>query len=290
MAAAPSALGKLWPNTLTKFWGAQAIGWSAASFGLALLLAAAPAGSPGAVLAGAAWALAGANAALAVLLYRTTEEASTALGLAGVASFAGITALVHGLAGSGLSGAALPAARTLRLWHVAMTVGSVVFALIKSNKDRLFAQGGDLVRSGMLAGTSRGAAVPLLVIINQAAGAKLGAKVGAALRERAERVASKGGAMRVADVAETPPAEALAAFGAEHDAYRVLVCGGVGTVKVADLVGPQLATTGSSDCIGGLEAAPRTQEERPIFSDPTGRPRSWSHASPKSPTSLCLTM
>jgi len=230
MAAKPATLSKLWPNTLTKFWGAQAIGWSVASLGLALLLAQAPAGSPGAVLAGAAWALAGANAALSVLLYRTTEEASTALGLSGVASFAGTTALVHGLAGSGLTGAALSAARTLRLWHVAMTVGSVAFALIKSNKDRLFAQGGDLVRSGMLAGTSRGAAVPLLVIINQGAGAKLGAKVGAALRERAERVAAKGGAMRVVDVAETPPAEALASFGAEHAAYRVLVCGGDGTV------------------------------------------------------------
>ena len=40
------------------------------------------------------------------------------------------------------------------------------------------------------------------------------------------------------------------------------------TVKVAVLVGPQLATTGSSDWIGRLEAALRTQEKRPGTLDP----------------------
>ena len=46
----------------------------------------------------------------------------------------------------------------------------------------------------------------------------------------------------------------------------------ISMVKVAVLVGSQLAPTGSFDWIGRLEAALRTQEKRPGTLDPTERP------------------
>jgi len=49
-------------------------------------------------------------------------------------------------------------------------------------------------------------------------------------------------------------------------------------VEVAVLVASQLATSGSSGCIGRLGAAVGTREKRPITSDPTERPCLWSQA------------
>ena len=54
-------------------------------------------------------------------------------------------------------------------------------------------------------------------------------------------------------------------------------------VKVAVLVGPRPATTGSSDWIGRLEAALRTQEQRPGTLGPTVRPWPFFQCLPKLP-------
>ena len=59
-----------------------------------------------------------------------------------------------------------------------------------------------------------------------------------------------------------------------------------GMVKVAALVGPYLASTGSSRCIGRRWAALRTREERSDVSDPTEQPCHRSHAAPKPAVSL----
>ena len=61
-------------------------------------------------------------------------------------------------------------------------------------------------------------------------------------------------------------------------------------VKVAILARPQLATTGSSDCIRRLGAAFRTREERPSVSDPSERPWPSRQRPPKSTVSLRLTI
>jgi len=59
-------------------------------------------------------------------------------------------------------------------------------------------------------------------------------------------------------------------------------------VKVAVLVRPQLASTGSSGCIWRLGVALRTREDAPSVSDPSERPCLSSQRPPKSPLSLRL--
>jgi len=131
-----------------------------------------------------------------------------------------------------------------------MALGSCVFVAKALSKDRLFAQSEELLRRG----SARGAALPLLVLVNQGAGAKLGAVVAEALSQRSADVAAAGGTMRVVDVANTAPREALRAFASEHAAYRVLVCGGDGTVTwVLAAIEELLAEAGGEGA--GSEAA-----------------------------------
>ena len=63
----------------------------------------------------------------------------------------------------------------------------------------------------------------------------------------------------------TPPGRPAIALEHNHQSHY-------GMVKVAVLVRPWLATTGSTVCIQRLEAALRTREERSSTSDPSGRP------------------
>ena len=216
------------PNTLAKFWGAHAFAW-----GVTSVTAAARAVPLHQLLAGALslragtlLALGAANLALATLLYRNKEEAG--VGLAGTAAFyfLGCAALLHAgvLAAAGAGGCLSVQAPLFRVWHAVMAAGSAFFASKASLKDRLFNQAS---RAAALREHARSAsATPTLCLINQQSGAKVGGRVGGALNELAE---ASGGRLRVVDLGTTPPGEALAAFAAEHAAYRVLVCGGDGT-------------------------------------------------------------
>ena len=133
----------LWPDTLAKFWGLHAVAWSASGVSLAVrgLRGAAPAvGGAGALLCAGAATLAGANLAVSVLLYRTDEEAGAALAAAAALWFASATALLQAATKLGLGGGAVRTLRSLRLWHVAMALGSCVFVAKALSKDRLFAQ------------------------------------------------------------------------------------------------------------------------------------------------------
>ena len=62
--------------------------------------------------------------------------------------------------------------------------------------------------------------------------------------------------------------------------------GSPSTVKVAVLVAPYPATTGSSGCTRKFEAVLRSREERPSIFDFTERPRPLRHRPPKTPFSL----
>jgi hypothetical protein len=133
----------LWPDTLAKFWGLHAVAWSASGISLAVrgLRGAAPAaGGAGALLCAGAATLAGANLAVSVLLYRTDEEAGAALAAAAALWFSSATALLQAATKLGLGGGSVRALRSLRLWHVAMALGSCVFVAKALSKDRLFAQ------------------------------------------------------------------------------------------------------------------------------------------------------
>ena len=159
----------LWPDTLAKFWGLHAIAWSASGVSLAVrglrgAATSAAAGADALLCAGAA-TLAGANLAVSVLLYRTDEEAGATLAAAAALWFASATAVLQAATKLALSGGVARLLRSLRLWHVEMALGSCVFVAKARSKDRLFAQSEELLRRG----SARGAALPLLVVVNQGA-------------------------------------------------------------------------------------------------------------------------
>ena len=159
----------LWPDTLAKFWGLHAIAWSATGVSLAVRglrgAATSAGGGADALLCAGAATLAGANLAVSVLLYRTDEEAGATLAAAAALWFASATAVLQAATKLALSGGAARLVRSLRLWHVAMALGSCVFVAKARSKDRLFAQSEELLRRG----SARGAALPLLVVVNQGA-------------------------------------------------------------------------------------------------------------------------
>ena len=109
----------------------------------------------GALLGAGAATLAGANLAVSVLLYRTDEEAGATLAAAAALWFASATAVLQAATKLALSGGVARLLRSLRLWHVAMALGSCVFVAKARSKDRLFAQSEELL------GRQRGAALPL---------------------------------------------------------------------------------------------------------------------------------
>ncbi|KAL1526886.1 hypothetical protein AB1Y20_015577 [Prymnesium parvum] len=206
-----STLRALWPTTLSKFWGAHALGWAAATSAAALLRPAPPLAFPPAGAAAGA-----AHLALAFLLYRHDDDAGAPLALLGGAYFAGAAALLA---------ATLPprgAARLLRLWHAALAVGALLFAVKASLKDRLFTQEPPAGRAAARGG------MPTLALINSKSGAKLGERIAVRLQELAKRPGEA--TLQVADLSETSPREAIAAFAAAHPVFRLLACGGDGTV------------------------------------------------------------
>ena len=234
----PSLLGRLWPNTLGKFWGLHAVAFAVAAAALSAL-----------TRSSLPLPLAGANAVLGALLYRSQEDAGTVLAaLAGV-YFAAHAALLWSspaaLASLVTQAAPPMTARTLtlfvrlRLWCSALAVGGFVFSLKAALKDRLFDnQDGSMRRvvtgappaaNGTAAANAAAAPLPTLALINKQAGAKIGARVGVALDAAAADARAAGRELRVVDLSVTQPEEALQAFGAEHAAFTVLVCGGDGS-------------------------------------------------------------
>lgn len=225
----------LWPTTLIEFWGAHAAAWALASG----VVSCCALGASAWAVAGAMAGLASTSASLAVLLARNKEEAGTVLSLSGMLFFAGLTALLHtgiqtlAVSASGVGAVgALPVRRSfmvlgvlrkLRSWHALLALGAACFALKSSNKDRLFA-----------ASRARpiGVHLPTLALVNLDAGAKMGSELGAQLAEEAARREEAGEpALGVANLGETTPLAALQSFGSIHPQYRVMVCGGDGTVS-----------------------------------------------------------
>ena len=214
----------LWPSTLGRFWGAHALAWCAGC--LALLAA------PGAALAPLAsaglGALSMAQLALAVLLYRSDEEAGASLAAIATAYFASSAMLLRAAAPplTALTAAAL---RRLSTWHAALALGSAGFALKAYLKDRLFSRG-RLASSSSVVAASR---LPILAFVNRLSGGKLGMQVVTDLEAAAAERASAGAAeLGIIDLgtADKSPTAALEEFEARHKAFRVLVCGGDGTV------------------------------------------------------------
>ena len=228
-----STLGRLWPNTLCKFWGLHAAALAAAAASLATL--------------SSSWLplpLVGANAVLAVLLYRSQEDFGTVLGaLAGFyfSAHAALLWLAPAALTSLLARVAPPLAALasavfigrLRLWCSALALGGFIFSLKASLKDRLFSnQDGSMRQLGGVAaaaGSDAVSSLPTIAFLNTEAGAKIGAKVGASLDLAAEEAKAAGRVLRIVDLSAGPPEDALRDFGVEHRAFRVLVCGGDGT-------------------------------------------------------------
>ena len=67
--------------------------------------------------------------------------------------------------------------------------------------------------------------------------------------------------------------EAQRPYKLRHLLVPVVMDGHGSAVEAAALVGPWLATAGSSGCIGRPGAVLGTREERPIVSDPAGKGR-----------------
>jgi len=213
----------LLPKTLAEFWGAHAAAWAATTAFFAVSVSVG--GGAGWVLSALLSALSATSLSLAVLLGRNREEAGVALSLTASAYFTGTSALLHAAAATVATAAAgtawLGLMRRLRTWHALLAAGSLGFAIKAANKDRAF---------GGAAGT-RGLPLPTLALINSAAGAKMGEALAASLREEAARRADGGEApLEVVNLEDVPPREALRSFGERHPQYRVLVCGGDGSV------------------------------------------------------------
>lgn len=215
----------LWPNTLARFWGAHALAWSAAT---AFAAASAPVRAS-ALLPSALAAFGGTSLALSVLLYRNREEAGLALAGTAAFYFGGLCMLITAAIRSHrtlLARGALLAFRLVLGWHAALATGAAGFALKASLKDRIFSDG-RLQRRG-----ARGTALPLLAFINQQSGAKLGPRVAEALREEASARERDGRQpLQVCDLATVSPVDALRSFAGAHETFRVIVCGGDGTVS-----------------------------------------------------------
>ena len=248
MVLGSGVLGSLWPTTLSKFWGLHALLWCGASAAVATLNPLLPLGAmtvrnfvrPDALcylvqLRPFLAAFAAANLALSFFLYRSRDDAGTKNALAGALYFAGCATMLHALLCSGGVIPGLPpkglaatllsrALRPARLWHCVLALGSLFFAAKASLKDRLFTQE---PAAALRFGDATGA-MPTLALINSKSGAKIGERVAVKLQELAAR--SQPGALKVVDLSLVPPGEAIGQFAAEHDAYRVLVCGGDGTV------------------------------------------------------------
>ena len=200
-------LPNLWPNTLGKFWGLNALGWAV---GTAALTPRSPAVLP----------LVAANAALAATLYRSREDANNVLATAAAVYFGGNAAmlcLAPPVIGAGFA-LALP---WLRAWHLALTAGSVVFAIKASLKDRLFALDGSMRRSR--AAHTDATRLPTLVFLNKQAGAKLASRVAEAFDEVVAEASTEGRILEVVDMASYKPAEALRDFAKRHVPFRVFV-------------------------------------------------------------------
>ena len=216
----PSALGQLWPNTLSKFWGLHAGVWSVAVAAFAFVTRSA-----------VPLPLIVTNLVLAMLLYRNQDDLGVTMATAGGAYFAAQTAMLWLAPLSSLAPliSRHSTIRWLRLWHAALALGSFAFAIKAANKDRLFAENGCHVRGSC--DFSAAATLPTLAMINKAAGAKIGERVGDALDVAAAEAKAVGKVLSVVDLSATPPEEALKRFAQEHGAFRVLVCGGDGSAS-----------------------------------------------------------
>ena len=213
----------LWPSTLGRFWGAHALAWC----GGCLALLAAPGGALAPLARAGLGALSMAQLALAVLLYRSDEEAGASLAAAAAAYFASYALLLRAAAAAPPRAAlAAVALRRLSTWHAALALGAAGFALKAYLKDRLFSRGH--LAAATAAASSR---LPLLAFVNRRSGAKLGLQVVADLEAaRAARSSSGDAELGIVDLAGAEPTGALREFAARHAAFRVLVCGGDGTV------------------------------------------------------------
>ena len=163
--------GQLFPNTLGKFWGLHALIWTAAStisFVLArhcLLLI----------------PLAAANAALAMMIYRSREDLGAGVAAAAGVYFSGHTAVLFLLPGVMHAANIASFLPCLCAWHAAMAVGYSAFAIKASLKDRLFGNvdDGSVLRT-TAAGTV-GTCMPSLFFLNRQSGAKIADRVEAFL-------------------------------------------------------------------------------------------------------------
>lgn len=223
---------RLWPNTLGKFWGLHALLWAAAC--ATATASALTRASPLLSLSSLLPPLAAANAALATTLYRSREDANVPLAATAALYFGGHAVMLF-LARAGPAHTRLAAALPwLRAWHVALTAGSFAFAAKAALKDRLFgdADAGSVLRSDGTLLRSGKPMMPSLVFVNRESGAKVADRVGVFLDAYAEQARLDGrDDVEVVDLAQTPPAEALRAFGARHATFRVLVCGGDGSAS-----------------------------------------------------------
>ena len=247
-------LSQLWPNTLCKFWGLHAAAWGAAAAALVLLSRSA-----------LPLPLVGANVVLAALLYRSQEDAGTAL-----AALAGVYFSFHA-AMLWLGPAAFMTMRNqpvrlwlrcAQLWHTVLALGGFIFSLKAALKDRLFSNQDGSMKSFADGGGS-GVSLPTLAMINSKAGAKIGDVVQESLDKASEDAKASNRVLEVVDLATTTPVDALKAFSNKHKAFRVLVCGGDGS---------------ASWVLGAIEeSGTRARERESTHTPPAHAPHSHAH-------------